>query len=184
VNGRRLPVVLGICTAITLGIAWPDMARADASNFAVDIAPVTADPKLDGTLDDPLWQKATHVELTWDYQFRRPAAEKTDAYIMSDPNWIFVAIVAQQSAPVTATLHTNDVTLGADDVVRVYLWPGGERGFEYFFVSTPIGTHNEFSSENSAFAPSWLSVGKRTPTGYVVEMRIPLNVMRGDGRKT
>jgi uncharacterized protein DUF5916 len=173
-----LCILVAAAVLMFLGAA----ARADVPS--IPIARASADPKVDGTLDDPAWKQATHVTLDWDYQFRRPASEKTDAYIMTDSKFIYVALVAEQKEPITATIHSNDVTLGADDVVRVYLWPGGDHGFEYFFVSTPIGTHNEFSSENSAFAPSWTSVGKRTPTGYVVTMRIPLSVMRGDGRST
>jgi hypothetical protein len=182
-NYTILALVAGAAAA-GMTLAGAGIARADATQFAVGITHVDADPKIDGTIDDPLWLKATHVSLTWDYQFRRPASEKTDAYIMSDAGAIYVAIVAQQSEPITATLHTNDVALAADDLVRVYLWPGGDHGFEYFFVSNPIGTHNEYSSENSAFTPAWTSVGKRTPTGYIITMRIPLNVMRGDGRST
>lgn len=159
-------------------------ARADATSFTIPIVKIGQDPKIDGTMDDPTWKQASHVTLDWDYQFRRPAAEKTDAYIMADSKYVYVAMVAEQKEPITATIHSNDVTLGADDVVRVYLWPGGDHGFEYFFVATPLGVHNEYSAENSAFAPSWSSAAKRTATGYTVTMRIPLNVMRGDGRST
>lgn len=182
----RLAFLAAIVSSITVALAGfgSQAALADAAQFTVSIAHVDSGPKLDGTLNDPLWRSAAHVNLAWDYEFRRPAAETTDAYIMADSSAIYVAMVAQQSEPITATLHTNDVVLGADDLVRVYLWPGGDHGFEYFFVSTPIGTHNEFSSENSAFTPAWTSIGKRTPTGYIIEMRIPLNVMRGDGRTT
>lgn len=174
-------VVCALATMIAFA-ASSGTARADIPSISV--AHANADPKVDGTLDDPAWQQATHVTLDWDYQFRRPAEEKTDAYILADSHYVYVAMVAEQKEPITATIHTNDVAVGADDVVRVYFWPGGDHGFEYFFVSTPIGTHNEFSSENSAFAPSWTAVGKRTPTGYIVTMRIPLGVMRGDGRST
>ena len=175
---------LGIAVTIASICGSPAQARAAAENFSTAITRTDADPKLDGTLDDPLWLKAAHLELTWDYQFRRPVTEKTDAYILADQHFVYVSVVAQQAEPVTATLHTNDVTLQADDLVRVYLWPCGDNGFEYGFVSTPICTHNEFSSENTAFAPAWTSVGRRTATGYIIQMRIPLNVMRGDGRST
>jgi hypothetical protein len=180
----RIHVLAGLVgglVVLCVGLA-ATAAAADPSTFTVEINHTDQAPKVDGSIDDPVWQKGTHLELTWDYQFRRPASEKTDAYLLSDAHFIYVAIVAEQREPVTATLHTNDVPVGADDVVRVYLWPGGEHGFEYFFVSTPIGTHNEYSSENSAFTPAWTSVGKKTSTGYIITMRIPLNVMRGDGR--
>src|SRR5579864_5919542 len=111
-----------------------ERASAAPAEFSIDIAHTDTSPTLDGTLNDPAWQKATHVQLTWDIQFRRKASEKTDAYIMADKKYIYVAFVAQQSEPITATLHTNDVTLQADDLVRVYFWPGGDSGFEYGFV--------------------------------------------------
>ena len=157
-------------------------ARADTAAYTVSIAHVDAAPKIDGTIDDPEWRTATHVQLGWDYQYRRPANEQTDAYIMIDPSAVDVAFVAQQKEPLTASIHTNDVVLGSDDFVRVLLWPGGVQGFEYLFVANPIGTHNEASSENSNFAPTWRSAATRTATGYIVTMRFPLNVMRGDGR--
>src|SRR5579859_2470664 len=126
--------VLAFCVvASTLVLAFDGApARADAASFTVPIAKVAEDPKIDGTMDDPAWKQATHVSLDWDYQFRRPAEEKTDAYIMADAQFVYVAVVAEQKEPVTATIRTNDVTLGADDVVRVYFWPGGDHGFEYF----------------------------------------------------
>jgi len=79
-TSRRFKLVLAL-SGLFACVAWfgssAAQARADASQFAADIVRVDADPKVDGTLDDPLWQKATHVQLTWDYQFRRPASEKT-----------------------------------------------------------------------------------------------------------
>ena len=56
---------------------------------------------------------------------------------------------------ITASQRSNDVSLSADDVVNVYLWPGGVRGFEYIFSVNPNGAHATSSSENSAFAPTW-----------------------------
>src|SRR5690348_16958767 len=126
-------------------------ARADAPSFDVPIAKVTEDPKIDGTRADPARKQPHHVRLDWGYPFRRPAGEKTDGYIMADSQFVYVAMVAQPKEPVPAATRSNDVALGADGVVRVDFWPGGDRGFEYFFVATPVGTRNEFSSENSAF---------------------------------
>jgi hypothetical protein len=183
-KGVRFVIAFVAAAVLAPAAIAPRPAQADTPAFSIAVTHVDADPKIDGTLDDPAWQKATHVPLTWDYQFRRAASESTDAYIMADDKYLYVAFVAQQSEPITATMHTNDVTLSADDLVRVYFFPGGPQGFEYGFVSTPIGTRNEFSSENSAFAPHWAAVGKKTATGYIVTEQIPLDVMRGDGRQT
>src|ERR1700680_1047602 len=179
---------VAVLGAALLGIAPVDRAlaadAAGATPFSVDAAHAETPPKIDGTLDDPLWQNAAHVQLTWDYTYQRSASDTTDVYLLFDAKYVYVAFVAQQKEPITATLHTNNVTLAADDVVRIYMWPGGDHGFEYIFGSTPIGTRNQISTENSAFTPTWTAVTKTTATGYVVTMQIPLNVMRGDGRKT
>lgn len=151
--------------------------------FAIAAVQVQAPPKIDGTLDDPAWKNAAHVALGWDFTFRRPAAETTDAYLLADKQYLYVAFYAKQKEALVATQHVNDQPLGSDDVVRVFLFPAGEQSFEYMFVSNPIGTRYEYSSENAAFAPQWEAAAKQTADGYIVTMRIPLNVMRGDGRK-
>jgi hypothetical protein len=141
-------------------------------------------PKIDGTLNDPAWKNAAHAQLGWDFTFRRAAEERTDAYLMVDERYLYVAFVVKQKEPIVATQHTNDQALPSDDVVRVYVWPAGDTGNEYGFVANPAGTRYEFSSENTAFSPVWDAVAKTSADGYVVTERIPLNVMRGDGRKT
>ncbi|MBC5804288.1 MAG: hypothetical protein GIX03_15080 [Candidatus Eremiobacteraeota bacterium] len=139
-------------------------------------------PKIDGTLDDPGWQQAAHVRLTWDFTYRRPAEETTDVYVLADARFLYVAFLCVQSEALTATQHADNVPLTTDDAVTVYLWPGGKNGFEYGFSANPLGSHAGFSSENTAFAPNWTAVGRPRAHGYVVTERIPLDVMRGDGR--
>ncbi len=179
--GRALLALL----AIAIGYAArPGIAIADPAQFTLAVGHADTPPKIDGTLNDPLWKKATHIQMTWDYQFRRPASEPTDVYLLADKSNLYVAFVAKQSESITATQHTSDNSLSADDAVRVYLWPGGVNGFEYFFAANPIGTRNEYSAENSSFAPHWVAVASHSTDGFIVTEQIPLNVMRGDGRST
>jgi hypothetical protein len=173
---------LALITPIILGL-HPIAAKAvENAEFNVKAAVATQPPRLDGTLDDPQWKNAMHVSLAWDWTFRRPAEESTDAYLLVDAKYVYVAFVAKQKEPLVATQHTNDQPMGTDDVVRVYFWPAGDGGNEYGFAANPNGTRYSFSSENTAFSPVWDAEAKRTSDGYVVTERIPLNVMRGDGR--
>ncbi len=170
-----IPIFLGVCAA-----------RADAQTvpFTLKAALASRSPAIDGTLNDPQWKSAAHVQLQWDIAFERPAEERTDAYLLVDANYLYVAFVAKQKEAMLATQHANDQPLTTDDVVDVYLWPAGDTGNEYQFASNPIGTRYEYSTENTAFAPRWEAVAKPTADGYIVTERIPLNVMRGDGRST
>jgi len=177
---RATPIVLGL-TAACFGVAG---AQTASQQFTIPSVTVTTPPKIEGTLDDPAWKTAAHVQLQWDISFQRPATEATDAYLLADKKYLYVAFVVKQTESIIATQHTNDQPMPNDDVVRVYFWPSGDTGIEYGFVSNPIGTRFEFSTENTSFSPSWDSVAKTAPDGYVVTERIPLNVMRGDGRST
>lgn len=169
-----IPIILGL---------FPLHARAaESRSFSISAAAAAHPPRLDGTIDDPEWKNAAHVQLQWDLAFRRPAEEATDVYVLVDAHYVYVAFVAHQNERIIATQHTNDQPLSADDVVRAYFWPAGDGGNEYEFAANPIGTRYAFSSENTAFAPVWTAVAKRSSDGYVVTERIPLGVMRGDGR--
>src|SRR6266404_6752447 len=169
------PVVLGLAM-----LTAPADAQTATQTFTIPSVTVTAPPKIDGTLDDPAWKNAAHVQLQWDFTFRRPAAEATDAYLMMDQKYLYVAFVAKQTERIIATQHSNDQPLGADDVVRIYLWPAGDQGFEYGFVTNPNGARYQFSGENAAFSPVWGCVGKTAPDGWTATMRIPLSISRGD----
>ncbi len=116
--------------------------------------------------------------------FRRAAGEPTDAYLLVDAKYLYVAFVAKQREQLTATQHTNDQGLSSDDAVYVYLWPTGSTGVEYAFEANPIGTRYATSTENTAFAPLWEAVTTRSSDGYVVTERIPLGIMRGNGSAT
>ncbi len=172
-----------VCALLFAAHTCVARAAEAAPGFAISAVPVEAPPKIDGTLDDPAWKNAARVQLGWNFTFQRPADESTDAYVLSDKQYLYVAFAAKQKEQLVATQHVNDQPLGSDDVVRVFLFPAGEQSFEYMFVSNPIGTRYETSSENTAFAPQWDAVAKTTADGYIVTMRIPLNIMRGDGRK-
>lgn len=172
---------------ILLGVTIPAgraLAAQTTPSFVINAVAVATPPKIDGTLDDPAWKTAAHASLGWDFTFQRPAEHQTDAYLLIDAKYLYVAFHAKQKEAIVATQHTNDQAMPSDDVVRVYLWPAGEHGNEYGFVANPAGTRYEFSSENTAFAPVWDAVAKSTSDGYIVTERIPISVMRGDGRGT
>ncbi len=122
---------------------------------------------------------AQPLALTRDVIHERAATEPTTVKIWADAHDIHVRFDVTQHEPIVATQHSDDVGQGSDDAVWVDLWPTGSGGFMYMFQATPNGTHYESSSENTAYAPHWVSHGATTSTGYEVTMEIPFNVMRG-----
>ena len=139
---------------------------------------------MDGSIDHLVWRTAAHVALKWNVDFARPASDDTDAYVLADGLYLYVAFVAHQKAPALATQRTSGKAVDSDDWVEAILWPGGVNGFQYTFMSNPIGARYQTSSENADFAPLWSAAGQITTGGYVVTMRIPLGLMRGEGQDT
>lgn len=154
------------------------LAQTQPAN-TVAVASVTTPPPIDGDLANPAWASAAKVSMTRNLRDRSAPAESTTVYLMSDAQYLYVGFDAKQRGEVRATQHTNDVGQGTDDTVTVYLWPNDTQGFSYSFTANPLGTHYQYSSENTAYAPSWDSAGRIVPGGYSVTMRIPLRAIRG-----
>lgn len=152
-----------------------------APSFSIEAPHTAQPPRIDGTLDDNAWSTAAHVTLTWNVDFRRPASDGTDAYVLTDGAYLYVAFAARQASPVLATQRTAGQAVEGDDWVAVFLWPSGVNGFRYMFKCNAIGVCYQTSTENDDFSPIWRAAGHITSGGFVVTMRIPLDVLRGDG---
>jgi hypothetical protein len=178
-----LPAIAITLLALTARAAG---SVSEPANFigTIHIPQINAAPPIDGTLNDPAWKKAATVDLTYNLREHRPATDKTTDYIMTDGAYVYVAVHAQQASPIRAVQHTNDVGVDTDDEVQIDLWPNGTGGFRYIFITTALGTHYQFSSENNSYDPTWWSAGKLEPGGYTVTMKIPLSVMHGSGSAT
>lgn len=174
--GYKLAAALVVAAAMSSGIA---VAQAADQPFSLTAPHVSAQPVIDGTLNDAAWNHGGHASLAWDFTYQRPATEKTDVYILSDATTLYIAFDARQHVAITANQRTNDLPLSSDDSVRVTVWPQGDIGFTYSFSANPLGTRTASSSENTAYAPQWTAVASINAHGYVVTMAIPLRIMRG-----
>jgi len=159
-------------------LAHAALAQTQPAN-TIAVTTAATPPPIDGDLTNPAWNAAAKVSLTRNLRDRSAPAEPTTVYVMSDAQYLYVGFDAKQNGEVRATQHTNDVGQGTDDTVTVYLWPNDTQGFSYYFTANPIGTHYQYSSENTAYAPAWASAGRLVPGGYSVTMRIPLRAIRG-----
>jgi hypothetical protein len=182
-----------VCFAPLLASAafalWP--AESDAAASLVKVAGAVAPPALSADSSVDGWPAGSSLDVAWDVVHVRPADESTTVRLTSDGRFLYVRFDAQQREPVVATQHSNDTITGgsqgnngslawsSDDAVWIDLWPTGPTGFEYQFEANPNGSHNESSSENSAFAPQWESRGAIHDGGYTVTMAIPLKVIHG-----
>ena len=177
----RIAILTLAVLSLFLALARP-AAADDARQYLLTAVKTDTPPKLDGTLDDPIWKKAPRLALGWDFQFQRAAREQTDVYVLYDDKYFYLAFYAHQHEEIVATQHTNGVGEESDDYVGARFWPDGVNGFGYRFISNPIGTHYQESTENAAFAPTWTSAGRIVPDGYVVTMAIPVAIIRNSSK--
>jgi hypothetical protein len=188
----RCGLCLVVAGASALGLLLPPAAasaqtaetvsaRDAAKPRTLAIPTVQAPPPLDPKADAAAWKDAAAVRLPWDVQHGRPASEETTARIATDGTSLYVRFDAKQREALMAVQHTNDVGSGTDDVVYVELWPNGANGFTYQFVANANGTHYQTSTENTAYAPTWTSLGAARGNDYTITMQIPLKVLRGNG---
>ncbi|MDQ6942725.1 MAG: hypothetical protein M3169_09460, partial [Candidatus Eremiobacteraeota bacterium] len=181
VSCRILRLVVAAFAAAFLAYAPPAAHAADVTTATSVKVPVLAEPPSMGGTLDASWEPAAKLTLGQDFTYRRPVDEETEVRIAQDGSSLDVVFVVTQREARTEAQQTNGSSVTSDDYVGVYLFPQGTTGFQYGFFANPRGTRYQFSSENSAYTPQWTAVGHPTATGYIVTMRIPLNVIRSGG---
>jgi hypothetical protein len=180
-NAAALAGAVAIVATAARALAYP--------SITLPLAVPQAVPPLEPSASVSTWSKSAVAPLKWDVGHARAAQDATTVHATTDGKFLYLRFDAQQREPLMAAQHSDDTVAGGsninggiawtDDAVWVDLWPTGPAGFQYQFESNPNGAHNEASSENTAFAPSWRSHGAATADGYVVTMAIPIAVIHG-----
>lgn len=157
--------------------AWvPHTARVAAVKAA-------RPPSLDPSLSDPEWRRGTVFNNFYDFTDHRPAALKTVAYLLYDDKNLYLAVHVQQAGvPITAAQTVDHAGVATDDHISLNLETSGSGARVYQFRANPRGIHDEYSSENSRYAPDWQSITKVLPNGdWNLVMVVPLRVIRAQG---
>jgi hypothetical protein len=141
---------------------------------------------IDGNITDDEWSQALSIELNivndpWN---NKPSPVKTTAKIFENGDTIYISFIAHDPNPekITAYLGDRDTRL-EDDVVGIKLDTYNNRRLSYELFVNPYGSQidrikNELTGDvNSAWNGMWQSFGKKTPTGYQVEMAVPYHTL-------
>ena len=183
------------------------MAAADASltakasaqtsaaaqlNQAAQATAVEHAPKLDGTLDDPLWQSA--IPIT-DFRQRepyegQPATEKTEVRILYTRHAVYFGIHCYDSQPsrIIATELRRDVVQDLDDHFEILIDSNHDRRGAYVFELNPFGTQvdgliveEQGSGFETDFDPGWdgvwTSEARITAAGWTATVEIPFTTL-------
>ncbi len=153
--------------------------------FRVD--PVQEEIKIDGALDEPVWQKPPTFTLDFETNpgDNTPAPVKTEMWITYSNSHFYVGARAHDPDPekIRARLTDRDRAF-QDDFVGVVLdtFNDERRAFEFFV--NPFGVQMDLTqsdvtgNEDDSWDAIWDSAGRLTATGYEVEIAIPFSSLR------
>jgi Carbohydrate family 9 binding domain-like len=174
--------------------ATPNAARSVPQEGARLAEAVHVDhaPKLDGTLDDPLWQSAKPIT---DFRQREPqegepATEKTEVRILYTRHAVYFGIHCYDSAPsrIVATELRRDVSQDLDDHFEILINANHDRRGGYVFEINPLGTQSdglvveeqngsEGTDFDSGWDGVWTSEARITQDGWTATVEIPFSTL-------
>jgi hypothetical protein len=119
----------------------------EAEQRAAEAVRVDHAPKLDGTLDDPLWQSAKPIT---DFRQKEPhegepVTEKTEVRILYTRSAVYFGIHCYDSEPsrIVATELRRDVSQDLDDHFEILIDSNHNRRGGYVFEINPLGTQSD-----------------------------------------
>lgn len=198
---RKILPIFFLVLPATLSHAFGADAQSQISNEQarlkeIQAARVERPPRLDGTLDDPLWQRAEPIT---DFKQREPyegaePTEKTEVRILYDARHVYIGILCYDSNPrgIVATQLRRDLEMNLDDNFQVLIDPSLSRRNGYVFEVNPMGTQRDglvieerrpegAGTEAKDFDPSWdgvwISAARVHDRGWSATLEIPFSTL-------
>jgi hypothetical protein len=164
---------------------------------------VEAGPRIDGRLDDPVWQQApaiTGFKMVEPRPGEEPT-ERTEARVVYDGQSLYIGIYCYDSEPgrISANTMAHDsgsgsgggymgygmgfhgATTSSDDIVRVLLDPFQDKRNAYLFFVNPRGARGEglcyAGSSSLNWDGIWDAASARLEDGWSAEIRIPFKTI-------
>ena len=163
--------------------------RSDGeTSRAVYAVRVDRGPKMDGRLDDPVWQNAKPVEgfVQRDPGYWTPSTERTIARIVYDDSKIYFGFECYDSEPhkIVANNMRRDSEVFGDDHIQILLDTYNDRQNGLFFFVNALGAKRDLilSQEGRTYNDDWDCIsetkGYRHDKGWSAEVAIPFDQLR------
>ncbi len=186
-------VLCGLTLALPATVRGQDDARPDLptpDQLNMHVIPGGETIKVDGILDEEVWQRAVPATTFWQYAplDRVPATENTEVRVVQDDRALFFAVICHDSDPtgIIAQDMRRDAPLSNDDYVGIYLDTYHDHRNFYYFSTNSLGTRRDgivtdARSYNTAWNGIWQVKTQVTATGWTAEFRIPFSTLRFGG---
>lgn len=195
---RHLAVVVRSCAALC-AFALADPADAQTPNaptpttpapiaapFGCKAARLTESVKVDGVLDEHVWQNGNAIT---EFKQRDPdegatPSQRTEVRIAYDDDALYVGARLYDARPdsILARLSRRDVSIPADRF-SVYLDPLLDKRSGYYFLVNAAGTLFDGTLSNDGWEDGswdgvWEAKARVDDQGWTAEMRIPYSQLR------
>ena len=186
-------LLLVAASSLLNGQVQPPMTLARVAEAARTERP----PRLDGTLNDPIWGTAPAVA---DFRQREPletlpATEKTEVHILYDARHVYFGIHCYDDDPkgIIATQLRQDLSQDLDDNFVIVIDPTLSHRSGYIFQINPLGTQRDGEIiEEQAPPPTdsivdaswdglWISAARITSDGWTATIEIPFSTLNFRG---
>lgn len=141
--------------------------------------------RIDGRLDEPLWQSATKLSgfVEIDPGDNCQPKADTDAMLAYDDENLYIAFVCHDSDPtaIRANITDRDAMFG-DDFAGIMIDTFRDRQNGYEFFVNPRGIQGDLrrsgNNEDASYDAVWYSGGTVTESGWTAEIAIPFRSIR------
>lgn len=153
----------------------------------LEIPLVSEGPRIDGALDDPVWDRSPlpiGEWLSYNPLYGSKLPQQTQVWAIYDNTGLYFAFHCMDPEPdkIKSSISRRDM-VWKDDWVGISLDSLGSHQSAYEFFVNPNGIQGDVLNSSTAGqdpAPDWvwISSAKRTDDGYTVEMHIPFKSIR------
>ncbi len=170
-------------------------SQENKDDYHVKIPEFTSPPKIDGKLENPLWEKGAVLDTFTQFEPQEGAqpSEKTVAYLGYDKKNLYIAVRCFDSSPkaIRSSLTQRDKVYG-DDEITIYLDTFNDKKRALVFQVNPHGVQTDgiysetgrrrrgggFSRIDKNWDTFFMSDSSIDDSGYTVELAIPFKSLR------
>ena len=165
----------------------PDIAKSPVDRV-VSATMVQIGPRVDGKLDETVWQSASAIEgfVQRDAEYWMPGTESTIVRIIYDDEKIYFGFECYDSQPELGVANNmrRDSEIFADDNIQIVLDTFNDRQNGVMFFVNSLGAQRDLmlSNEGKTFNEDWDCIWQTRCTrhnkGWTAEVAIPFSQLR------
>jgi hypothetical protein len=182
--GEKAPVEESTTFVVQTPAPAPETPKSEVQTELPQLnVPWAADvPKIDGKLDDPMWQQAAQADMFW-LADKQKSVGKTRFLIARDENNLYIAVEcfddAETLGKLVAVVTQHDAAeIWSEDCVEIFMDPTNLRKSYYQIITNSKNVtwdayHKTAGSPDMSWNPKYESAASVGDTSWIVEFAIP-----------